>query len=105
MVVHRVHEDSDDDCNGYTHVEDGISEWDLRWRPRTSCNGGRNKYRGNTDQEHSRSPELRRCDQHRESSERDDSRVSYPSMGWIGDSRQSHRQTLPQSEESMVGYE
>jgi hypothetical protein len=27
MVVHRVNEDSDDNCSGYNDVEDGISEW------------------------------------------------------------------------------
>jgi hypothetical protein len=31
MAVHRVHDNSDDDCDGYTDVEDGISEWNLRW--------------------------------------------------------------------------
>jgi hypothetical protein len=31
MVIHRVHDNSDDDCNGYTNVEDGIFEWNLRW--------------------------------------------------------------------------
>ena len=81
MVVHRVHEDSDDDCNGYTDVEDGVSEWNLRWRPRTACDGGRNKYRRNADQEHSRSTELRRCDQQRQTSECDNSGVSYSSAG------------------------
>ena len=50
MVVHRVYEDSDDDCNGYTDVEDCISERNLRWRPRTTCNGRRNKRCGNADQ-------------------------------------------------------
>jgi hypothetical protein len=31
MVIHRVHDNSDDDCNGYTNIEDGIFEWNLRW--------------------------------------------------------------------------
>jgi len=31
MVVHHVHGYSDDDCNRYTDVKDGIAEWNLRW--------------------------------------------------------------------------
>ena len=58
MTVHCVGKDPDDDCNGYTEVEDGISEWNLRWRPRTARNGTCNEYRGNPDQEHCRSPKL-----------------------------------------------
>jgi hypothetical protein len=60
MVVHHVNDNSDDDCNGYANVEYGISEWNLRWAPRTACDCGRNKHRRNADQEHGRSPELRR---------------------------------------------
>ena len=105
MVVHHVNDNSDDDCNGYTDVEYGISEWNLRWAPRTACDGGRNKHRRNADQEHGRSPELRRYYQHRETSERDNSWVCYFSAGWFGDGRQSDGRNLPQSEKSFVGYE
>jgi len=95
MVVHHVNENSDDDCNRYANVEYGISEWNLRWAPRTACDGGRNKHRRNADHEHGRSPELRRYDQYCETGERDNSWVCYFSAGWFGDGRQSDGRNLP----------
>src|ERR1700722_17041912 len=58
MGVNGVDDNSAEDAKDQTHVEDGSSKWNLRWRPRTASDGGRNNQCRKADQEHGHSPNL-----------------------------------------------